>query len=196
MRCLDDDDVVKHITEMQRLKEALDAMSAPITDHAFSAYIKASLPEKFRPLLQTIATTTRFSGRAISSDTLIQEVYKAADENSVHANVDSATEQTAMAASEGKGRGGGRGGKAKCDNCDRTGHLKRDCWSHLAFTLLRSAASTGRDGSSTSRRGRVFWAHRIPIPISSAVSHSSEVCCCQRVETHLHLRITSPDGPH
>ncbi|KAK6971543.1 hypothetical protein R3P38DRAFT_2586940, partial [Favolaschia claudopus] len=40
MRCLADDDVVKHITEMQRLKEALAAMGAPITDHAFSTYIK------------------------------------------------------------------------------------------------------------------------------------------------------------
>ncbi|KAJ7231727.1 hypothetical protein B0H12DRAFT_986303, partial [Mycena haematopus] len=48
MRCLDDDDVVKHITEMQRLKEALDTMGAPLDDTHFAAYIKTSLPEKFR----------------------------------------------------------------------------------------------------------------------------------------------------
>ncbi|KAJ7193505.1 hypothetical protein GGX14DRAFT_588402, partial [Mycena pura] len=62
MRCLDDDDVIKHITEMQRLKEALDTMGAPLADAQFAAYIKASLPEKFRPLLATIATATRLAG--------------------------------------------------------------------------------------------------------------------------------------
>ncbi|KAF8137937.1 hypothetical protein K438DRAFT_2030902 [Mycena galopus ATCC 62051] len=58
MRCLDDDDVVKHITEMQRLKEALDHMGALLDNAHYAAYIKASLPEKFRPLLSTIATTS------------------------------------------------------------------------------------------------------------------------------------------
>jgi len=88
MRCLDDDNVVKHITEMQRLKEALDSMGAPITDNAFSAYIKASLPEKFRNLLSTIAATSRLTGRTLSSDMLIQEIYEMADENTVHANAE------------------------------------------------------------------------------------------------------------
>jgi hypothetical protein len=55
MCCLHDDDMVKHITEMQRLKEALDSMGTPLDDAQFTAYIKASLPDKFRPLLTTIA---------------------------------------------------------------------------------------------------------------------------------------------
>ncbi|KAJ7801482.1 hypothetical protein B0H14DRAFT_2251866, partial [Mycena olivaceomarginata] len=51
VRCLHDDDVVKHITEMQRLREALDSMGTPLDDAQFAAYIKASLPDKFRSLL-------------------------------------------------------------------------------------------------------------------------------------------------
>jgi hypothetical protein len=41
MHCLHDDDVVKHITEMQRLKEALDSMGTSLDDTQFAAYIKA-----------------------------------------------------------------------------------------------------------------------------------------------------------
>jgi hypothetical protein len=107
-------------------------MGASITDNAFSAYIKTSLPEKFRPLLTTIAAASRITGHPISSDMLIQEIYETADESTVHTNADAAAEQTAMAASFGKGkRRGARGDKKdlKCDNCDRTGHIKRDCWS-------------------------------------------------------------------
>ncbi|KAJ6524325.1 hypothetical protein B0H19DRAFT_972187, partial [Mycena capillaripes] len=44
LRCPEDGDVILHITEMKRLKEAFDSMSAPIADAQFSAYIKASLP--------------------------------------------------------------------------------------------------------------------------------------------------------
>ncbi|KAF8205179.1 hypothetical protein K438DRAFT_533035 [Mycena galopus ATCC 62051] len=147
MRCLADDVVVKHITEMQRLKEAPDSMGAPITDHAFSAYVKASLPDKFRPLLSTIAATSRLTGRTLSSDMLIQEIYETADESTVQANVDAATEQTAMAASSGKGKGrGAREGKkdVKCDNCDRPGHTKRDCWSK----------GGGKEGQSPWKKGK------------------------------------------
>ncbi|KAJ7477405.1 hypothetical protein FB451DRAFT_1172961 [Mycena latifolia] len=91
----------------------------------------ASLPEKFRPLLTTIATASRLAGPPISSAMLIQEIYEMADKNTVHANIDDA-EQTAMAASSGRGRARAtREGKkdVKCENCDRTGHSKRDCWS-------------------------------------------------------------------
>ncbi|KAJ6536211.1 hypothetical protein B0H19DRAFT_1003954, partial [Mycena capillaripes] len=55
LRCPEDGDVILHITEMKRLKEALDSMSAPIADAQFSAYIKASLPpEKFGALLNIL----------------------------------------------------------------------------------------------------------------------------------------------
>jgi hypothetical protein len=65
MRCPHDDDVVKHITEMQRLREALDSMGTPLDDAQFVAYIKASLPDKFRSLLTTIATASRLAGGII-----------------------------------------------------------------------------------------------------------------------------------
>ncbi|KAJ7095458.1 hypothetical protein C8R43DRAFT_907942, partial [Mycena crocata] len=72
MRCPEDGNVILHITEMQRLKEALDAMGAPVADAQFAAYIKASLPsEKFGPLLSTISTASRLTGRTITSDALI-----------------------------------------------------------------------------------------------------------------------------
>ncbi|KAF8186555.1 hypothetical protein K438DRAFT_1596392, partial [Mycena galopus ATCC 62051] len=62
MRCLADDDVVKHITEMQRLKEALDSMGAPITDHAFSAYaLSAATTSSKKDILVDAGATRHFS---------------------------------------------------------------------------------------------------------------------------------------
>ncbi|KAJ7105208.1 hypothetical protein C8R44DRAFT_745927 [Mycena epipterygia] len=125
LRCPEDGDIILHITEMKCLKEALDWMSAPIADAQFSAYIKAALPpEKFGALLSTISTASRIAGRPISSEALIQEIYETCDESTVHKNSASNAEDTAMAAS-GKRRGGGK----HCDNCDRTSHIKKDCWS-------------------------------------------------------------------
>ncbi|KAF8218044.1 hypothetical protein K438DRAFT_1747282 [Mycena galopus ATCC 62051] len=103
MRCLNDDDVVKHIIEMQRLKEALDHMGAPLNNAHCATYIKASLPEKFCPLLSTIATTFRLARCPITSAALIQEIFEMADENTIHTKSDAAAE-TAMAASSGKGK--------------------------------------------------------------------------------------------
>jgi hypothetical protein len=65
MHCLHNDNVVKHITEIQRLKEALDSMGTPLDDTQFAAYTKASLPDKFRPLPTTIATASRLAGGII-----------------------------------------------------------------------------------------------------------------------------------
>ncbi|KAJ7124497.1 hypothetical protein C8R44DRAFT_620068, partial [Mycena epipterygia] len=63
LRCPEDGDIILHITEMKRLKEALDSMSAPIADAHADDEAQASAAEATKPkdILIDAGATRHFS---------------------------------------------------------------------------------------------------------------------------------------
>src|SRR5215471_4504867 len=161
--CLETDNVRKHISSMIELKEELAGMGAPVTDDAFAAMIRKSLPPSYRPLLQSISTAARITGRPMTSDQLIQCIHEEVDLKAIEKRRDKMAEDTALLAS--KGRQGNQKRKKTPDpskncsnpNCLRAGHVIAECyrkgggkegqgpWSKKKKADSANTASTNKD---------------------------------------------------
>ena len=133
MKCDDDANVRKHITAMTDLKEALAEMGNPLTDKMFSAYIRRSMPDSYKPLFTAINTASSLSDKPCTSDTLIQQIYMLADSNQALKDNEKTVEAAMSASAKSKPKGKGKGkstSKLKCSNssCGLTGHTIENCW--------------------------------------------------------------------
>jgi len=107
---------------MIELNEELAGMGAPLTDTQYSAYIAASLPPSYRPLLTTMRTAARLSDKPFTSSTLIKEICEEADQQAVHGHIDNAA--MVVTAEKGKRRGKAPGNPSLM-NAGRKGEAKK-----------------------------------------------------------------------
>ncbi|PFH44887.1 hypothetical protein AMATHDRAFT_106212, partial [Amanita thiersii Skay4041] len=114
---------------MVKLKEQLDGMKAPVSDQSFGAMIQKSLPQSYRPLLQTLSAASHLTKKVMTSSEIIAAIHEEADKLKVQKDTDKAAKDAAMIASQGKGkRKKGKDNGKKCTNCKWDGHLIEDCY--------------------------------------------------------------------
>jgi gag-polypeptide of LTR copia-type len=155
MKISDNDDPKAHLSELKQhfalmllRQENLMKMGSQISDTRFNTLIMSSLPDSYRPTLQTITASERAS--ALTSGSSTSNKMKASDliafliEEAQHRVINderSKNSEQALAA-HGKKKGKGKPNRAKgdekalnadsdvkCHNCGKAGHKQNDCWS-------------------------------------------------------------------
>ena len=152
MKLADNEDSKTHLTELkQHFQTMMDRrdnfikMGSTISDTHFNIIIMSSLPDSYRPTLQTItaaerasklSATTSSQSKQMKPDDLIEFIIEEAQHRVIN-DERSKNAESALAAHTKK-TGKGKSGKKKksttdsdevCDNCSKAGHVKADCWS-------------------------------------------------------------------
>ena len=157
MKLADNDDPKTHLSELKQhfqlmlqRHENLMKMGSEISETRLNAMIMSSLPESYRPTLQTITASERASAltsgstpNRMKSNDLIAFLIEEAQHRVINDERSKYSEQALAAHGKHKGKGKGKsrgdGGKGKekalnadsevtCHNCGKTGHKKPDCW--------------------------------------------------------------------
>ena len=127
---------------MLQRHDNLVQMGLTLSDARFSIILMLSLPESYRPTLQTITATKRTSRLAggktlgMKHDDLISFILEEAQHRVINDERTKSME-TALAAHTKKGKQNKSGKQKKsssstkeeCDNCRRPGHTTNDCFS-------------------------------------------------------------------
>jgi len=126
-------EVKTHFEKMTQLREHLRVTNSPISDSTFVSIIISSMPEVYRPTIQTVETTMKVTGSQIPPDDLIAIFLQEAEHRVIETGHSKNAESAMAAASGGKKQSKKKGkGKGKtnliCDNCHKPGHSKEDCW--------------------------------------------------------------------
>ena len=150
MKLAENNDPKAHLTEvkqhfqlMGQRHDNLLKMGSTISNSRYNTIIMSSLPESYRPTLQTIMAAERastllgtLSSRAMKPDDLITFIMEEAQHCIINdectKNVESAL--TALGKKQRTGKHCSNKGKEKstpgatCENCKNAGHTKADCW--------------------------------------------------------------------
>jgi len=154
MKLSDNDDPKTHLSEMKQhfqlmlqRHENLMKMGSEISDTRFNTLIMSSLPESYRPTLQTITASERAnaltggSNTKMKSSDLIAFLLEEAQHRAINDERSRGPEQALATQAKWKGKGKGKAKQAKsddkalnadseitCHNCGKKGHKKLDCW--------------------------------------------------------------------
>ena len=147
MKLADNDDPKTHLTElklhfqtMQHRRENLIKIGSTMSEQRYNIIIMSSLPESYRPTLQTITASDRMSrlsgtqSTAMKSDDLIAFIIEEAHHRVINDERNKNAESALAARSKGTGKSNKkRKNKSKqnvtCDNCHIDGHTKEQCYS-------------------------------------------------------------------
>ena len=152
MKLNENEDSKAHLTElkqhfelMRQRHDNLIKMGSVISDTRFNIIIMSSLPDSYRPTLQTITAAERASklsgskAQQMKPDDLMAFIIEEA-QHRVISDERSKNAESALSAHAKRGKGKASNKKKHdkssktdsdetCDNCGRAGHKKPDCWS-------------------------------------------------------------------
>jgi hypothetical protein len=131
-RCGDKDDAIAHFATLRTMREDLAAMGQPLEDNDFYTIVMGSLPGSYDsdPYIFAVNATSSVTGTTLSADDLILTLTEEYEHRTLKAKGGKKDENAAFYSNDsGKGKGGSSSKKnAKCYNCGKKGHFKRDCW--------------------------------------------------------------------
>ena len=126
----------EHLWKMTELRERLAEMNAAISDESFVSYLQTSLSltPSFRNLFTTLSTTSRQTGKKLTSADVIWHLTEEATSVEIEDNINKSN--TAMIAATStkpkkeKGKGKSKDSKKVCLNkiCGKTGHTVDQCF--------------------------------------------------------------------
>ena len=147
MKLADNDNSKTHLAELRQhfqlmlqCRDNLIKIGSAISDTRFNTIIMSSLPEMYRPVLQTITANERankLSGgqvKAISANNLIAFIIEEAQHCVINDDcTKSAGSALAAHTNQSRKSKGKKKDKAQsdatCGNCGKAGHSEPDCWS-------------------------------------------------------------------
>src|SRR5271156_5223656 len=135
-KCSESGDLRAHLNKLQAMREDLVSMGGSINDEDFTSIVLGSIPQSYDPYIAAITATSSLLDKTLSSTNLIDAIRDEADRRTIKNPKAKKDEQDAAfvaGQSTGKGKKGGEGSKnfkknLKCYNCQKKGHLKKDCW--------------------------------------------------------------------
>src|SRR5271168_3398649 len=135
-KCPESGDLRAHLNKLQAMREDLASMGGSINDEDFTSIVLGSIPQSYDPYIAAITATSSLLDKTLSSTNLIDAIRDKADRRTIENQKAKKDEQDAAfvaGQSTGKGKKGGEGSKnskknLKCYNCQKKGHLKKDCW--------------------------------------------------------------------
>ena len=144
MKLADNDDPKEHLSELKQhfqtmlqRHENLLKMGSEISEMHFNTMIMSSLPESYRPTLQTITASKRVStltsgdgstSKKMKSSDLIAFLIEEAQHRVINDERNKNSEQALAAKGEGKDKALSADSEITCHNCSNKGHKKADCW--------------------------------------------------------------------
>src|SRR5271155_2448895 len=147
MKLADNEDPKTHLTElkqhlqlMQQRRENLTKIGSTISETRFNIIIMSSLPESYRPTLQTITASEhvgKLSGGqsgVMKSDDLMSFIIEEAQHHLINDERTKTTKSALAARTKGSRKLRGKGRfkdkpEVTCDNCKRDGHVRENCYS-------------------------------------------------------------------
>src|SRR6202522_4108982 len=147
MKLAETDDAKTHLDEMKQhfqlmvqRRDNLTKMGSELSDTRFNTIIMSSLPESYRPTLQTITAAEKvgkLSGgqsSVMKSDDLMSFIIEEAQHRLINDERTKTAESALAARTKGSGNSRGKGRfsdklKVTCNNCKRDGHVKDNCYS-------------------------------------------------------------------
>src|SRR6267154_1598612 len=138
LRMQDGADIRKHLAQLEHLREELSGLGAPVNDSDFSAMMLSSLPQSYRPMVQTMLAVARQSSVKLTPDLIVAHLTADAEyQESLNQRSAHTGGNNALSATTG-GKKPKRGGKQEsaaassdsknCFNCGKAGHWEKDCW--------------------------------------------------------------------
>ena len=136
MVCHDSSDSATHLTEikahldlMEKRFQNLSSIGSNWDTHRYGQTILGSLPESYRPLVQTLSTQRENGGSIPSPSTIYKMIVNEADHRVIVADRQKGSESAMVAKSKPKtDKSAKKKFAGKCFGCGKTGHMKSDCW--------------------------------------------------------------------
>jgi hypothetical protein len=116
---------------MTQLREHLRVTNSPITDSTYVSIVISSMPESYRPTVQTIETTMKVTGKQIAPDDLVAIFLQKAEHRAIEGG--NAKSDAAMVVGMSNGRKPAKRkapgkSRSKCEHCAKLRHTKDGCW--------------------------------------------------------------------
>jgi hypothetical protein len=118
-------EVRNHFKRLTQLREHLHVTNSPVSDSTYVSIIISSMPETYRPTVQTVKTTMKVTGQQIAPDDLFVIFLQEAEHHAIEGG--NAKAQAAIVAGPAAGKKGVKRGRRKCENCQGIGHTKDYC---------------------------------------------------------------------
>lgn len=147
MKLADNDDPKTHLNElrnhfqlMQQRRDSLMKMGSAMTETRYNVIIMSSLPESYRPTLQTLTANERankLSGvqtYTLKADDIVTYIIEEAQHRVINdertKSAESALAARTKTSTKAKGKKKAKGqSDITCENCKRPGHGKPECYS-------------------------------------------------------------------
>ena len=140
MKLVDNDNPKTHLVKLknhfQTMLQHRDnpmKIGSTMSDTCFNTIIMSSLPESYRPTIQTITASERASklsgmqSRAMEADDFNAFIIEEAQHRVINDNHTKSVESALAAWTKNNERSKGKK-KIMCENCGRSGHGKPDCY--------------------------------------------------------------------
>ena len=151
VRCAEKGDMIAHFATLRTMREDLAAMGQSLTEDDFYAIILGSLPSSYDPYISAVNATSSVMGKTISSDDLMLTVTEEYERRNLRNKSGKKDDEAAAfhSTDSGKGQKGdsssdSRKKNAKCHNCGKKGHYKKECW----------APGGGKEGQGPNQKGK------------------------------------------
>jgi LTR polyprotein gag-polypeptide-like protein len=126
-KCSEGDNLRTHFLDLTNLHDQLSTMGKSFSDKDFATILLRSLLDSYKMQVLSIITSADMTNTAISPSLVIHMLSDEYD-NCVQAGTARKPPKNEAFKSEDQGKSKKRNCNAQCENCNKKGHTKAECW--------------------------------------------------------------------